>query len=50
VLITCVPATSSPIEHVKVLEQKIEETYPGRSVHLLGMSPPLHSHRLLTSI
>jgi triacylglycerol lipase len=29
VLITYVPATSSPIECVKVLEQKIEETYPG---------------------
>jgi len=50
VLMTRVPATSSPIERAKVLEQKIEETYPGRSVHLLGTSPPLHSHHLLTLI
>jgi triacylglycerol lipase len=39
VLMTRVPATSSPIQRAKVLEQKIEETYPGRSVHLLGTSP-----------
>lgn len=38
VLMTRVPATSSPIQRAKVLEQKIEETYPGRSVHLLGHS------------
>ncbi|KAH9065676.1 Alpha/Beta hydrolase protein [Lactarius vividus] len=36
VLMTRVPATSSPIERAKVLEKKIEETYAGRSVHLLG--------------
>ena len=35
---TRVPATSSPIERAKVLEQKIEEAYAGRSVHLLGTS------------
>ncbi|KAI0294939.1 Alpha/Beta hydrolase protein [Russula brevipes] len=37
-LMTRVPATSSPIERAKVLEQKIEEMYAGRSVHLLGHS------------
>lgn len=37
VLITRVPATSSPIDRAKVLEQKISETYPGRSVHLIGL-------------
>ncbi len=36
---TRVPATSSPIERAKVLEQKIEDMYAGRSVHLLGASP-----------
>lgn len=39
VLMTRVPATSSPIERAKVLEQKIEEMYAGRSVHLLGTFP-----------
>ncbi|KAI0803326.1 Alpha/Beta hydrolase protein [Irpex lacteus] len=38
VLITRVPATSSPIERAKVLEKKISEVYPGRSVHLIGHS------------
>ncbi|KAJ3784585.1 Alpha/Beta hydrolase protein [Lentinula aff. detonsa] len=38
VLITRVPATSSPIERAKVLEQKVSETYPGRKVHLIGHS------------
>lgn len=38
VLMTRVPATSSPIERAKVLEQKVEEMYAGRSVHLLGHS------------
>ncbi|KAI0347830.1 alpha/beta-hydrolase [Trametopsis cervina] len=38
VLITRVPATSSPIDRAKVLEQKINEVYPGRSVHLIGHS------------
>ncbi len=37
-LMTRVPATSSPIERAKVLEQKIEDMYAGRSVHLLGAS------------
>jgi triacylglycerol lipase len=37
VLITRVPATSSPIDRAKVLEEKINEVYPGRSVHLIGM-------------
>ncbi|KAJ7169700.1 Alpha/Beta hydrolase protein, partial [Mycena filopes] len=38
VLITRVPATSSPIDRAKVLEEKISEAYPGRSVHLIGHS------------
>lgn len=37
VLITRVPATSSPIERAKVLETRVSEAYPGRSVHLIGM-------------
>ncbi|KAJ7042426.1 Alpha/Beta hydrolase protein [Mycena alexandri] len=37
VLITRVPATSSPIDRAKVLEKKISEAYPGRSVHLGGL-------------
>ena len=36
VLITRVPATSSPIDRAKVLEEKISEVYAGRSVHLIG--------------
>ncbi|KAF7799305.1 hypothetical protein EIP86_010537 [Pleurotus ostreatoroseus] len=31
VLITRVPATSSPVERAKVLEEKISEVYPGRA-------------------
>ncbi|KAJ7293400.1 Alpha/Beta hydrolase protein [Mycena rebaudengoi] len=38
VLITRVPATSSPIDRAKVLEERISEVYPGRSVHLIGHS------------
>jgi hypothetical protein len=38
VLITRVPATSSPIDRAKVLEKKISEVYPGRVVHLIGHS------------
>ncbi|KAA1468074.1 alpha/beta-hydrolase [Dentipellis sp. KUC8613] len=54
VLITRVPATSSPVERAKVLEKKIEEVYPGRKVHLIGhsmggldcryLTTNLHSH------
>ncbi|KAH9948166.1 Alpha/Beta hydrolase protein, partial [Amylocystis lapponica] len=36
VLITRVPATSSPVDRAKVLLAKISEVYPGRSVHLIG--------------
>lgn len=36
VLITRVPATSSPIDRARVLEEKISEAYPGRMVHLIG--------------
>ncbi|KAF9229090.1 alpha/beta-hydrolase [Gyrodon lividus] len=38
VLITRVPATSSPIDRAKVLEKKISDTYPDRGVHLIGHS------------
>ncbi|KAJ8488308.1 hypothetical protein ONZ45_g14001 [Pleurotus djamor] len=38
VLITRVPATSSPADRAKILEEKISQTYPGRSVHLIGHS------------
>ncbi|KAH7885954.1 alpha beta-hydrolase [Phlebopus sp. FC_14] len=38
VLITRVPATSSPVDRAKVLEKRISETYPGRGVHLIGHS------------
>uniref|UniRef100_D8PRX4 GPI inositol-deacylase n=2 Tax=Schizophyllum commune (strain H4-8 / FGSC 9210) TaxID=578458 RepID=D8PRX4_SCHCM len=38
VLITRVPATSSPIDRAKVLEQRISEVFPGRAVHLIGHS------------
>jgi triacylglycerol lipase len=38
VLITRVPATSSPVDRAKVLESRISEVYPGRSVHLIGHS------------
>ena len=36
VLVTRVPATSSPMERAKVLEARVSEVYPGRSVHLIG--------------
>lgn len=36
VLITRVPATSSPMERAKVLEKRVSEVYPGRAVHLIG--------------
>ncbi|EAU92719.1 triacylglycerol lipase [Coprinopsis cinerea okayama7 len=38
VLITRVPATSSPVDRAKVLEERINAVYPGRSVHLIGHS------------
>jgi triacylglycerol lipase len=38
VLITRVPATSSPVDRAKVLEKRISEVYEGRSVHLIGHS------------
>ncbi|KAF8167720.1 Alpha/Beta hydrolase protein [Crassisporium funariophilum] len=38
VLITRVPATSSPVDRAKVLEERISAVYPGRSVHLIGHS------------
>lgn len=36
VLMTRVPATSTPIDRAKVLLDKISEVYPGRGVHLIG--------------
>ncbi|KAI6041109.1 Alpha/Beta hydrolase protein [Pisolithus marmoratus] len=38
VLITAVPATSSPVERAKILEKTISEAYPDRAVHLIGHS------------
>lgn len=38
VLITRVPATSSPLDRAKVLEDQIAERYMGQSVHLIGHS------------
>ncbi|TRM65945.1 Alpha/Beta hydrolase protein [Schizophyllum amplum] len=38
VLITRVPATSSPVDRAKVLEQRVSEVFPGRKVHLIGHS------------
>ncbi|KAF5385430.1 hypothetical protein D9757_005440 [Collybiopsis confluens] len=49
VLITRVPATSSPIDRAKVLEEKISEAYPGRSVHLIGHSMGGVDARYLTT-
>ncbi|EKM61294.1 uncharacterized protein PHACADRAFT_84056, partial [Phanerochaete carnosa HHB-10118-sp] len=45
VLITRVPATSSPIDRAKVLEEKISSVYAGRSVHLIGMSVATYVNR-----
>ena len=49
VFMTRVPATSSPEQRAKVLEQKIEEMYAGRSVHLLGTSSSTYLDPTLTS-
>lgn len=38
VLVTRVPATSSYVDRAKVLEERISEIYPGKSVHLIGHS------------
>ncbi|KIL71755.1 hypothetical protein M378DRAFT_94615 [Amanita muscaria Koide BX008] len=38
VLVTRVPATSSYIDRAMVLRDRISQVYPGRSVHLIGMS------------
>ncbi|KAG8738466.1 hypothetical protein FRC10_006812 [Ceratobasidium sp. 414] len=38
VLVTRVPATSAAPSRAAVLREKIAETYPGRSVHLIGHS------------
>ncbi|KAG7450707.1 alpha/beta-hydrolase [Guyanagaster necrorhizus] len=49
VLITRVPATSTPIDRAKVLEEKISAAYPGRNVHLIGHSMGGLDCRYLTS-
>lgn len=49
VLITRVPATSSPMDRAKVLEEAISQKYPGRSVHLIGHSMGGLDCRYLTS-
>ena len=49
VLITRVPATSSPADRAAVLEERIEQEYPGRSVHLIGHSMGGLDCRYLTS-
>lgn len=36
VLITRVPATSSPIDRALVLAKRISEVYPGKKIHLIG--------------
>ncbi|KAI0961950.1 hypothetical protein AcV7_000914 [Taiwanofungus camphoratus] len=38
VLITRVPATSTPVDRAQVLCTRIGEAYPGRAVHLIGHS------------
>jgi hypothetical protein len=38
VLITRVPATSSPIDRAQVLAKRISEVYPGQKIHLIGLS------------
>ncbi|KAI0275147.1 Alpha/Beta hydrolase protein [Gloeopeniophorella convolvens] len=50
VLMTRVPATSSPIDRAKVLEQKVEEAYPGRSIHLIGIMGGLDCRYLATNL
>jgi triacylglycerol lipase len=37
VLITRVPATSSPIDRAQVLAKRISEVYPGKKIHLIGL-------------
>ena len=38
VLTTRVPATSSPVDRAQVLAKRISEVYPGRKIHLIGLS------------
>ena len=40
VLVTRVPATSSPIDRAKVLADRISDVYPNRKVHLIGTFKP----------
>jgi triacylglycerol lipase len=49
VLITRVPATSSPVDRAHVLLHKIEQTFPNQSVHLIGHSMGGLDCRYLTS-
>ena len=41
VLITRVPATSSPVDRAQVLAKRISEVYPGKKIHLIGSSFPI---------
>lgn len=38
VLITRVPATSSPVDRAQVLAKRISEVYSGKKIHLIGLS------------
>ena len=44
VLITRVPATSSPIDRAQVLAKRISEVYPGQKIHLIGLSFTVPCH------
>lgn len=38
VLMTRVPATSSPVDRAQVLANRISEVYSGKKIHLIGLS------------
>lgn len=41
VLITRVPATSSPVDRAQVLAKRISEVYSGKKIHLIGLFPSI---------
>lgn len=47
VLVTRVPATSSPRERAPILAEAIDKAYHGRSVHLIGKCPQSHRRAVL---
>lgn len=47
VLVTRVPATSSPVDRARVLAEAVEKKYAGRKIHLIGVCPALTAHALL---